>query len=308
MFTKKKVSQSTISQLTRDSIKSIDIHELQILMADILNKSKEFILAHPEFELTKTQKIKIKKAIARRTTGEPIAYIRGNKDFYNINFVVNEHTLIPRPETELMVDLTLNNLRQITDNKQQNITIDIGTGSGNIIISLAKTIECSKSSIESYKFFGIDISKNALRIARKNAKIHNVNKKIKFLYGDLLLNFNNVTMKKCDNLVILANLPYLSAKIYRSAPKDVKKFEPKSALYSPKKGLLHYKKLLNQLRNIFKIHQIKIASCFLEISPEQKPLLSYLVKKIFPKAKTEFHKDLAGKWRVCEIQILQTDL
>lgn len=308
MLTKKKVSQSTISQFTRDNIKSIDIHELQILMADILNKPKEFILAHPEFELTKTQEIKIKKAIARRITGEPIAYIRGNKDFYNINFVVNKHTLIPRPETELMVDLALNNLQKITDDKQQNTIIDIGTGSGNIIISLAKTIECSKSCVDSYKFFGIDISKDALRIARKNAKIHDVNKKIKFLHRDLLSNFDDVTMQKCANLVILANLPYLSAEIYRSAPKDVKKFEPKSALYSPEKGLLHYKKLLNQLKNNFKIHQIKTANCFLEISPEQKPLLSFLVKKIFPKAKTEFHKDLAGKWRMCEIQILQTDL
>jgi release factor glutamine methyltransferase len=312
MSTKKRISQPTISQLTKESVKSVDIHELQILTAHVLDKSKEFVLAHPEFELTQTQAKKIKKALTRRTTGEPIAYITGHKEFYNMDFIVNKHTLIPRPETELMVELTITNIQRATNNKRYTI-MDVGTGSGNIIISLAH-----KLNKPICNFLGIDISKDALKIARKNAKINNVDKKIKFIHGNLLSKFSNATMQPCDNLIILANLPYLSKEIYGSTPEDVKKFEPKSALYSPEKGLSHYKKLLHQLKSIstsclscvdkqssqeVNVDRSKAISCLLEISPEQKPLLSSLVEKIFPKAKTRFHKDLAGRWRVCEIHI-----
>jgi len=303
-----------ISDIFRKYRDKLDYLDLELLLAHSLGQTREFVLIHPEYIIFKKQEAIIKKFIQRRITGEPIAYITGHKEFFGLDFIVNKHTLVPRPETELIVDLALNDLQQTTYNIQQNLIIDIGTGSGNIIISLAKSINSCKSSVFGCKFLGIDISKGALAVAKKNAKNHGVDKKIKFLHGDLLSKLDNVVMKQCDSLVVLANLPYLSKEIYKSAPRDVKNFEPKSALYSPEKGFSHYKKLLQQLKKIVVSCKLPASRrqattsrggsvvCYFEISPEQKQLLTLLVKKTLPEARIKFHKDLAGKWRVCEIK------
>ena len=103
-------------------------------------------------------------------------------------------------------------------------------------------------------------------------------------------------------MLIVGNLPYLSDKIYKSAPIDVKKYEPKSALYSANSGLAHYEKLLEELQKISINHKPKTINCFFEFSPEQKQALEKLIKKALPSAKISFFKDLAGKWRVCKIK------
>ncbi len=184
--------------------------------------------------------------------------------------------------------------------------MDVGTGSGNIIISLAKNAKNFKFQISNFKFYGIDISAEALKVAKKNARLHGVEKKIKFLQGNLLEPFlRNIkpSVTSHHSLIITANLPYLSKEIYQSAPIDVKKYEPKSALYSAEGGLAHYHELLLQLKTSHVPCSMFHVSCFLEISPEQKNPLSKIIKNIFPTAKISFEKDLAGKWRVCKIEI-----
>jgi len=114
---------------------------------------------------------------------------------------------------------------------------------------------------------------------------------------------NNTPLRQFDNLIILANLPYLSNKLYRATAPTVKNFEPKSALYSPKAGLEHYEKLLKQIKILTNHYSLFTVHCFLEFSPEQKKALIVLVKKILPFAKIRFQKDLAGKWRVCIIDL-----
>jgi methylase of polypeptide subunit release factors len=129
-------------------------------------------------------------------------------------------------------------------------------------------------------------------------------KKIIFLKGNLLDPLSKINgFKKINenSLVITANLPYLSKKIYSSAPVDVKKYEPKSALYSPKEGLQHYGKLLLQLKNFITNLQLTSVICLFEISPEQKQTFNKIIKTVFPNAKINFKKDLAGKWRLCKI-------
>lgn len=252
--------------------------DIELLISHAIKKAREFVLAHPEFEISNTQAIKIEELIKRRLKHEPIAYILGEKEFYGLDFKVNEHTLIPRPETELIIEKVL-----ALNPKNSNI-VDIGTGSGNIIIALAKNLQAKN------KFFGIDISSKALQIAKQNAKTNKVEKKIKFLKGNLL---QPLTKNKIENAIIIANLPYLSKKIYDATMPDVKKFEPKSALYSAEEGLAHYRKLFSQIKFPAKI--------FIEFSPEQKSSLSKLAKELFPKAKLNFHKDLAQKWRILEI-------
>lgn len=287
----------TIREITTEYGSKLDYLDLEILLAHSLDKTREFVLTHPEYELTEFQIKNFRLKIFRRMRGEPIAHILGHKEFYGLDFVVNKHTLVPRPETELMVDLTLDLLRGKPGN---TLVLDVGTGSGCIIISTAHKLIESNDKI---RFFAADISGEALKIARKNAHIHNLNKEIKFIKSDLLSNISKVTLEQCNNLIVVANLPYLSKEIYLNAPRDVKKYEPKSALYSPRAGLAHYEKLLKQIKKILAANRELSVSCLFEISPEQKRPLTELAKAIFPAAEPIFHKDLAGKWRVCRISL-----
>jgi len=281
--------------------------DLDVLIAHVIKKEREFVLAHPEFNLTPTQIRKIDTLAGRRLKNEPLSYIVGSKEFYGLNFLVNEHTLIPRPETELMVDMAIEEIL----NTQYSILniIDIGTGSGNIIISIANQLEITPHQLSVTDYFAIDISKEALRVAQKNAQSNSVLKKINFFHGNLLqpliekfkLSSNNMKIEK-SKIIILANLPYLSSEIYKNCSKDVKKYEPKTALYSSKKGLAHYTKLFSQIKLLVNDYKL-LAIILIEISPEQKTIISPIIKKYFPLAKIKFKKDLAQKWRICEIKL-----
>lgn len=292
---------STIIELIKKHSSTLDVHELEIIIAHGIKKSREFVMAHPEHELTSHQSSLIGKLVARRKKSEPIAYIIGHKEFYGLDFIVNKHTLIPRPETEQIVEEAMREACN-TEQRAKNIfIIDVGTGSGNIITSVAKVLE--KFQNPNFKFIGIDISKEALKVAKKNARVNTIDRKIKFIHGSLLTPLLKSKKLMPEKLIITANLPYLSKDIYQSAPTDVKNYEPKSALYSAEEGLQHYRKLLQQIKQLPTSCSLCHVSCFLEISPEQKKLLPELIKKIVPKAKIEFQKDLAGKWRICKINL-----
>lgn len=269
----------------------IDPLDIELLIAAVINRPREFVLAHPEYDLTKSQKLKAKSLLRCRLQGKPLAYILSKKEFFGLDFKVNQHTLIPRPETELLVEKVLKL------NLENKTIVDVGTGSGNIIISLVKNIR------KKNKFIAIDISTETLHVAKQNAKMHKVDKKIKFLKGTLLepiLKSKNYKLKT-KNLVVVANLPYLSKKIYSSASKDIKKYEPSSALLSGNNGLSHYKKLLRQIKKLLLF--IDYCSLIIEISPEQKNPLQKLLKRDFPGAKTSFYKDLSGRWRLAQIEL-----
>lgn len=294
-----------IQDTTKKYKDKLDHFDLQLLLASAIKKPKEFVMIHPEYKLTNNQSSVINKMIKRRIEGEPIAYILGHKEFYGLDFIVNKHTLVPRPETEMMVELGLDLLHSMLRN---TVVIDIGTGSGNIIVSLAHAMNQNDSyQLPVTSYYAVDISDEALRIAKKNAKLNGVDKKIKFLHGSLLEPLLNEF--KCSmfhvprSIIITANLPYLSKEIYNSTPVDVRNFEPKSALYSAKAGLAHYEKLLKQIKALqFTGYGLQVTG-FLEISPEQKQPLTKLIKTIFPTAKIKFKKDLASKWRICIIKI-----
>ncbi len=297
----------TIKDLLKKYQGEIDRLDLEVLLAHSLGKTREFVLIYPEKELTSYQSSVISKLLKRRISGEPIAHLTKHKEFYGLDFIVNKHTLVPRPETEMLVENVLSHVISHQSLKKVSI-IDIGTGSGCIITSIANTLENNKkqSTLDAKCIYcAIDISKEALKIAKKNATIHKVDKKIKFLPGNLLtpLIENYKLENKDSKIIIIANLPYLSKEIYESAPIDVKKYEPKSALYSPEQGLQHYRKLLLQIRENLASHSTLHISCFLEISPEQKQQITKVITTIFPLAQIEFKKDLAGKWRVCRIEI-----
>lgn len=295
------IAQSTAKLVLCSETPRLDA---EILLSHTLNKSREDILTHPEIKLNVNQIKAYKKLLVRRQTGEPIAYLVGYKFFYGLKFKVNHHTLIPRPETELMVEQALKSIVCDTDCQTKNtIILDVGTGSGAIIISLFKQLTINNKKLR-IDFFATDISDNALRIAKQNAKNNRI-KSIAFLKSDLL---NHRKIKRLFQqekpFVILANLPYLSQKIYTSAPVSVRGFEPATALVSGQNGLNHYQKLLTQLSTFLQTKNRKRqVVLFCEISPEQKPLIIKKIKLYFPKAEIKFFKDLAGKWRLVKIKL-----
>jgi release factor glutamine methyltransferase len=250
-----------------------------ILVADVINQPKEFVYFHPEFSLNLKQYLRLLWLVKKYNQGYPIAYLIGRKEFYNLTFLVNKHTLIPRPDTELMVDeaiKTINNTPSIT-------LIDIGTGSGCVPIAILKNIKKEIPTIAT------DISSRALIVAQKNAATHSV--KIKFQTGNLL---NPIKQKdiKTDNLIITANLPYLVLEQINKE-KSIKR-EPYSALYGGKDGLDLYRQLINQITIFFKDNRQKNIFLLLEIDPDQNEIIKKIINQKIPSATIKIRQDLAG--------------
>ena len=185
---------SNIQDIFNQYFNKLDRLDLELLIASIIKKPREFVIVHPEFELNKYQISSIKYKVSRRIASEPLAYILGEKDFYGLRFKVNKNVLIPRPETELIVEQALRKIQETPKslmatgqarNNNQTI-IDLGTGSGNIIIAIAKKMGFFENGNYGLRFLATDISTGTLRVAKQNAKLNKVDKKIKFIKGNLL--------------------------------------------------------------------------------------------------------------------------
>lgn len=255
--------------------------ETEILLGHAMRKTKEFLYTHPETKLTAKQLKTFKALVARRKKGEPVAYLLGYKDFFGLPFKVNQNTLVPRPETEWVVEHILNQKLL----KKTSI-LDLGTGSGCIAISIKKN--APKLTVTAS-----DISTKALLIAKQNARTHKT--KVNLVHSDLLSNLSN---KHFD--IIIANLPYGWSEWKSNSSTDAKslKFEPQLALFTKEDGLYLYRLLLQQVSKLAK----QPSTIYLELDPRQKIKLTKLIKTTLPKAKITFHKDLAGLWRYAEIK------
>ena len=263
--------------------------ELVLLLAHILNKPKEFIYTHGEQRLNLIEYLKLKYYTRLLKQNYPLAYVTKNKEFFNLNFFVNKYVLIPRPDTEIIVEQVLELLK-----KQKNtpmLLIDIGTGSGCIPISILKNIDKKIST------WGVDISTKALKVAKKNATRHHTD--IKFLKSDLINNkvIKNKLSQKTKT-IITANLPYLNKQQYEEELSI--RQEPKSALVAEKKGLDFYYKLITQIKSLHQKNQMNI---FLEIDPSQTKLIKNYIKRELPQSEIKIKKDLAGLERVVYIKI-----
>lgn len=273
----------TIFSLLKTAIQKIDRFEAELLLAHTLKKNREFVVTYPEYKISFSQKYKFLSLVKKRASGIPLAYLTGHKEFFGLDFVVNKHTLVPRPDTEILVENVLKNIK----NNPANILIDIGTGSGCIPISIAK------NTAQNIQVFATDISKHALTIAKQNAEHHHVH--IQFLQGNLLEKIaqKNIPLK---NIILTANLPYLTEEQF-NAEKSIQQ-EPHSALVADDAGLALYKELLTQ------IQQNNVTGIFFfEIDPSQSQTLSPYIAKIFPNSKIEVIKDLCGRDRMIQWSI-----
>jgi len=209
--------------------------EIEWLLQDLLNYKKIDLYLKFEEEIDSEKLFILKSWIKRRVSREPLQYITGKADFYGRSYFVNNKVLIPRPETEILIDAAIKNLLK----KKNPYIIDIGTGSGCIGITLA--IEIKKSNVLS-----IDISKDALLIAKNNAENHNI-KNIKFLEIDVLKNDIN---QKAD--LIISNPPYISKNELSTLMPEVKNHEPKISLTDNKDGFTFYKRFVSLFPKILK--------------------------------------------------------
>lgn len=275
---------------------SLPYLETEILISFLNNKSREYILAHLNEPLSQKLAKKFKILEKKRLSGWPIAYLIGHKGFYGLNFAVSPATLVPRPESELIVDEIITIVKNDLNNYSQfpkTAILDVGTGSGALIISIAK--ELQKINYSCYKkidFSATDISNTALKIAKQNSKTHRLDKKIKFYHGDILSPLIN--RLKNEHLIIAANLPYLTKEQIKKSPSIQK--EPKLALDGGRDGLFYYRKLFLQL---FKLKPKPLSITILcEIDPGQAIKIKNLIKKSFSETKIKIKKDLAGKKRL----------
>ena len=261
--------------------------DAQVLLAACLDKPTSYLFAHGEEVLDETVIERFMRLIERRARHEPVAYLLGQKDFYRRTFAVSPATLIPRPDTELLVDL----VRQDIGNN--TMIVDVGTGSGAIAITLA-----AETGAE---VIATDISAEALKIASANAQTHEVGDHVAFLQGNLLKPFFETyntwnPEAKPDSLLIVANLPYLTGRQWEALDPDVKDYEPQTALVGGLDGLEFYDELLMQLaaRRKDLPRGVKI---FFEIDPAQGSAAQSLIRHYFPETSPEVIRDLAGNWR-----------
>lgn len=272
--------------------------EAEIILAHLLRQSREYILINSGKKLSPHQEAGYFLSVRKRAKGYPVAYLTGEKEFYGLKFLVNENVLIPRPETELMVEEAM---KRITWNVEHITIADVGTGSGCIIVTLAKLLnqglDNQETTANQFDFFGIDISPEALKIARKNAKINGVDKKIKFLQGNLLEPlYRSRYALSVTRYVILANLPYLTPAQIKASPSI--KHEPRLALTAGADGLRCYRQLFRQVRSL----GLKKYELLCEIDHTQTSDMKKLIKQELPSNGIEIIKDLGGYDRLVIIK------
>jgi release factor glutamine methyltransferase len=261
--------------------------DAEVLLAFILKSSREKILAHPEKELKAVQIDRFKKILNRRTKYEPIAYIIGVKEFYGLPIKVSPKVLIPRPETELLVEKVVEYVQKINSRGSKTVILDVGTGSGCICLALRKLLP-------KVKIWGLELSTEALSLARQNAK--NLNLNVKFKKSNLLSSF----IDNLDGAIIVANLPYLDHKEIKDLPIEIKRglsYEPAEALYAGRHGLEAYRAMFGQIEKSKTLPR----AIFIEIGNIYWCDFLKLSKEKFPNADISISKDLAGNQRFIKI-------
>lgn len=252
---------------------------IELLLAHLLKKKRLELYLEFERELEEGMLEKLREMVRRRAAGEPIQYITGTAFFCGLEFAVDRRVLIPRPETELLVETTL---ARLTTHHSPLTIIDVGTGSGCIAVALAKKLPAAEIT-------AVDASAEALEIATANAKRHGVEKNIRFILGDLL----NALPDSLRVDAIVSNPPYIANGELAKLPKEVRDFEPRQALAAGEDGLDVYRRLVADAKRFLSAAGVVA----LELGAGQRAVVEQLfIERGFKVA--EVVKDLQGHERV----------
>ena len=249
----------------------------RLIMQYILNKPRQYLIIYDDQVLTLRQEVDYFKAIKRLINGEPIQHITHQQEFMKLNFFVNEDVLIPRPDTEILVEEVIKIAKKI---KAKNI-LDMCTGSGAIAVSLAKYLD-------NVEITAVDISTKTLNVAKTNAKNNEVENKITFIESNL---FENIVNEKYD--IIVSNPPYIKKDVIKTLNKEVQK-EPKIALDGGYDGLDFYRKITHQSEEYLKFNGYL---CF-EIGYDQKKDVIKIINDERKFTGTYSKKDLCDNDRI----------
>lgn len=274
----KELYQFGKESLDRNSIETPGLEAYLLLSeVDVISSMSE-MYTYPEKDIDKDTVDKFHELVNRRIKREPIAYISGEKEFYSRPFKVSPSVLIPRPETEILVEETLGIAKLATTSA---LILEIGTGSGCIAITLAR-------EYKKLRILATDISLDALSIAKENTNMHEQSKRISLIRADLLSSFQNGTFD-----IIVSNPPYISEGEFAHLEPDVKDFEPISSLVAGEDGLYFIRKIISDCRRILKDG----GWCLLEIGQGQRQSVKALFEE-YGFTEISSTKDLNGVERV----------
>jgi release factor glutamine methyltransferase len=269
-------ANQSIQKLKQSETPALDV---QVVMAFALGQSREWLVTHFNDLLTEEQLSILNSLMQRLQNGEPVAYITGKRSFYGLDFFVSPDVLIPRPETELLVEEAISWLEA---HPTRRTAVDVGTGSGILAITLT-------DRFPDLQMVAVDISQPALEIAEKNAIYNHLEGRIEWLKNDLLSDLS----KKVD--LIVANLPYIPTDTLKSL--DVSRYEPRLALDGGAEGLDLINKMLDQSTEIIRAKGLIL----LEIEATQEKQATESARKRYPAAKIDCLFDYANFPRIIKI-------
>ena len=276
----------TVHDILNESVKALEEADIpsarldaEVLLSFCLKCDRLEFYKNPDMKISETQLCVFKNLISRRLHWEPVAYLTGHKEFWSLGLEVNKSVLIPRPDTEIIVEETLSICRQM-DSSVINI-LDMGTGSGAIALAIA-------SEINNAKIMATDISPAALKQAQKNAVALGLQTKIDFRQGNLFEPVEGAFD------IIVSNPPYISRGEYETLPAGVKDYEPQTALLAGETGLEFYEKLISQAPDFIQ----KNGWLLLEIGAKQEPGVRAMMETTDQYENIVMRTDYAGLPRV----------
>lgn len=261
--------------------------EARLLLAHAMNIEPTELLLEPDSIVSASQTAVFRRFMARRLTREPVAYIIGEREFYGLSFQVDKRVLIPRPETELLVETALAVASERSADGDELLIADVGTGSGCIVVSLAVHLQQTH-------FFGLDLSQEAVSLARSNAQQHGVDGRITFLDGDLLAPLPELVD------VIVANPPYVPAPNVETIQPEIRLYEPRMAVEGGEQGLEVTRRLLAEAGKYLRPR----GTFLMETGHGQASEVVEAAKAAFPAAMgIDMVPDLAGIPRMLRVQL-----
>lgn len=264
--------------------------DAEIILAYLMGCKRIDLYTHPAKDISESVAVSYKKAIQRRAQRVPLQYITNHAEFMSLDFYVDERVLIPRPETELLVDAVIKK-SQILSKEREIVIVDIGVGSGNIAITLA-------TKISNARIFAVDISPDSLIVAKINAERHHVLDKITFLCGDIFKPLEGYGIESKIHFIV-SNPPYVAIGEFENLQEEVRNYEPYGALVSGQDGLQMFKRIIAGANIWLKPGGLIVC----EVGEKQIQKVACLLEDAGCFKKTEFIEDYQHIYRIIVAQM-----